>query len=105
MLNNIQTEALLYAVLGVFVAVATSFLKNANWSPKAKQTLTVVLSTLAGWVSTYFEAHGTADLTSIAKNTTYAYAVSQLFYSYLLKDTTVNEWLVKFNLLPGGKKS
>jgi hypothetical protein len=105
MLNNVQTESVLYAVLGVFVAITTSFLKNANWSPKSKQTLTVILSTLAGWVSTYFEAHGTADLTSIAKNTAYAYAVSQIFYGYLLKDSTINEWLVKFNLLQSRKKS
>ena len=104
-LTTNQTQSLTFLGLGLAVALLTSLLKNVNWSSKQKHTAAVFLSIVGGYVSSYFQKNGTTDLTDITKHSAYAYAVSQLFYSYALKNTSVNAWLTKFNLLPGSKES
>lgn len=102
-LTDTQTQSLTFLILGIVVSLATSFLKNINWSRKTKHSVTVALSTMGALVSSYFQKNGTQDLEDIAKHFTYLYAVSQLFYVYGIKNTQLNAWLTKFNILPAKK--
>jgi len=103
-LTNTQFNSLLFLLLGVIIVFATSFLKNANWSKKNKHSLAVILSTLTGVVSSYFQKNGTSDLVDIAKHSTYLYTISQLAYTYFISNTSFNQWLTKFNLTSGTKE-
>lgn len=98
--TNTQIESLTFLILGIVVSLGTSFLKNIDWSKKTKHSVTVVLSTVGAIVSSYFQNNGVQDLEDIAKHFTYLYAVSQLFYAYGIKNTQLNAWLTKFNILP-----
>lgn len=99
-LTDTQTTSLVFLGLGVFVALATSLLKTIDLSPKVSHTIAVVLSLLTAYVSAYFADNVTSNLTELAKHSTFVYAASQLFYAYALKDSNLNAWLTKFNLLP-----
>lgn len=100
-LTDSQTQSLLFLGLGILVVLGTSFLKNVNWSKKQKHFLALILSSLTGLVSSYFQKNGTADLVNIAKNSTYLYTISQIGYVYFIGNTSLNAWLTKFNILPG----
>ena len=101
--TNTQTQSLTFLALGIAISLVTSFLKNINWSKKTKHSVTVTLSAVAAVVSSYFQKNGSGDLEDIAKHFTYLYAVSQLFYAYGIKNTQINAWLTKFNILPAKK--
>jgi hypothetical protein len=99
-LTTTQTHSLLFAVLGLAVVLVTSLVKTINLTPKQSHFISVVLSIATGAVSSYFQKNGSADLVSIAKNSTTIYAASQLIYGFALQNTSVDAWLTKFNLLP-----
>lgn len=101
--TDTQIQSLTFLALGIVVSLATSFLKNINWSKKTKHSVTVILSTVGAVVSSYFQKNGVQDLEDIAKHFTYLYAVSQLFYMYGIKNTQLNAWLTNFNILPAKK--
>jgi len=100
-----QIQSLIFLGLGVLVVLGTSFLKNINWSKKQKHSIAVILSALTGVVSSYFKKNGTGDLTSIAENSAYLYAISQIAYVFVLGNTTLDTWLTKFNILPSSNRS
>lgn len=102
-LTDTQTTSLLFLGLGIVVTLLTSVLKTVTLSPKVSHAISVVLSVLAGYVSSYFQKNGVTDLTDLAKHFTYVYATSQLVYGYALKDSSLNAWLTNFNLLPTKK--
>jgi len=97
-LTSTQTQSLTFLVLGIFVSITTSFVKNIDWSRKTKHSISIILSSLGAIVSSYFQKNGITDLEDIAKHFTYLYAVSQIFYAYGIKNTQFNSWLTKFNL-------
>jgi hypothetical protein len=99
-LSPSELSALGYAGLGLIVVVLTSLLKTVNLSAKQSHLIATVTSLLTGVVSNYFSQHGTADLVSVAQHSTVIYAASQLLYNFVIQDTTFNDWLTKFNLLP-----
>lgn len=101
--TDTQIQSLTFLALGVVVSLATSFLKNINWSRKTKHSVNVLLSALGAVVTSYFQKNGVQDLEDIAKHFTYLYAVSQLFYAYGIRNTQINAWLTKFNVLPAKK--
>jgi len=99
-LTDTQTLSLVFLGLGILVSLGTSLLKTIDLSPKVSHTIAVFLSLVASYVSSYFANNGTGDLTEVAKHSAFVYTASQLFYGYALKDSTLNAWLLKFNLLP-----
>ncbi|NDB81290.1 MAG: hypothetical protein EB127_00865 [Alphaproteobacteria bacterium] len=99
-LTNTQLQSLGFLALGALVVLGTSFLKNAKWSSKQKHFVSIILSTLTGWVATYFQKNGTSDLENILKHSTYLYAFSQIAYAYFVSNTSLDTWLTKFNILP-----
>lgn len=99
-LSPSELTALGYAGLGLLVVLATSLFKTVNLSQKQSHLLATGVSLVTGIVSNYFSQNGTADLESIAQHSTTIYALSQLIYAFLLKDTTFNAWLTKFSILP-----
>ena len=104
-LTSGQSQSLIFLGLGLVVTLLTSLVKKEKWSTKTKHSIAIVLSALGGFVSQYFKANGTTDLTSLAQHSTYLYAISQLVYAYALSNTTLNAWLTQFNLIPGGKST
>jgi hypothetical protein len=98
-LTDSQTVSITFLGLGILVTLLTSFLKTLNWSPKTTHSLVALLTLVGAYVSAYFQRNGTTDLEDVTKHFTYIYAASQFVYIYALRNTALNNWLVKFNLV------
>ena len=87
---------LVIVVLAVVTVLATSLLKNVEWSDRAKNLLAVGLSVLAGGAFV-LQQHGW-DIGSFASTdllevVTLVYGAQQAFYNFVLNGTAFNSAL------------
>lgn len=80
----------IWVVLAVAFAVTllTSFVKNVEWSARAKNLLATVLSVVAAGIAAIVA--GDFDGKPLFELTVYIYGLAQGFYNFILKGTTVN---------------
>ena len=57
----------------------------------------------SGAVTTYFQTNGTTDITDILKNSAYGFTLSQVLYTYGIKNTAINQVLTMLTVFPSGK--
>lgn len=92
--------AVVIAVVAVLVVLATSLLKNVEWSDKAKNLIATVLSVVGG-VATVFATGGFVNATDVLTISGLVYAASQLIYTFIFKGFALNSTLEKVNIFGG----
>lgn len=81
--------AVVIGVVAVLVVLATSLLKNVEWSDKAKNLIATVLSVVGG-VATVFATGGFVNATDVLTISGLVYAASQLIYTFIFKGFGLN---------------
>lgn len=78
-------------ILGVVVTLATSFLKDVNWTDKQKTSVAVALSTVVGGAAVFLQ--GDVDPKDLLGVVTTVFASSHAFYRFIFADSKFNSIL------------
>jgi hypothetical protein len=89
--------AVIYAIAGLAVVLLTSLVKREHWSAKTKTSLLTILSTVAGYITIYFDKNGTTTLLNTLNHSSIVLAASHLVYSLGFKGTPLDKFLTKIN--------
>lgn len=84
---------LIYALLGVVVALATSIIKQEHWNNTTKSALNTVLSFVGGLVTVYFQTNGTSGVYGLIGSWAAILGISQAMFAFVLKPTQLDRFL------------